>query len=316
MRNHRSGLRGDAGPLSWVWVMMELGGADRQRLLVPAARSRWLWPANAGATAARTTLFGLAIDNTTVAAASTHLVEAARSGRKQRVVFANAHVVNETAARPDYRSIVATADRTYADGSGLAVAARLIGKPLIDNVNGTDLFPRLATDAATAGVKIFLIGGRPGIAEAARQRMIGFGLGDSIAAAHHGYFAPGSTDEDAAIAAANASGAGIVLVGMGVPQQDEWIARHAHRLAAPVLAGVGGLFDFFAGSVSRAPHALRVVGMEWVWRLALEPRRMAKRYLIGNVRFLSAAMIEAVRTRVFASPIREARPALDLSGTR
>lgn len=104
--------------------------------------------------------------------------------------------------------------------------------------------------------------------------------------------------EDAAIAAANASGAEIVLVAMGVPLQDEWIALHAHRLNASVLAGVGGLFDFFAGSVSRAPHAFRVIGCEWVWRLALEPHRMARRYLIGNARFLALAINQAVHVRL------------------
>ena len=197
------------------------------------------------------------------------------------------------------------------DGSGLAVAARMTGQPLADNVNGTDLFPRLAADAAASGVGIFLLGGRPGIADAARERMTSFGLGDAIVGAHHGYFTAGSDEERAAIAAANSSGAAIVLVGMGVPLQDEWITRNASRLDARVLAGVGGLFDFFAGAVARSPHALRVVGCEWVWRLALEPRRMAHRYLVGNLRFLAAASVEAVKLRTAARATRK-----PISGTQ
>ena len=266
--------------------------------MVPAARSPLLWRGVAARTAIHLPLFGLTISDTTVAAASQSLVTAARSAQPVRVVFANAHVVNEMSARPAYRAVVASADRVYADGSGLAVAARLAGQPLADNVNGTDLFPRLAADAIAAGVKIFLLGGRPGAADAARQRMISFGLGDALCGSHHGFFAPGSAAEDAAITAINASGAGIVLVGMGVPLQDEWIATHAGRIGAPVLAGVGGLFDFFAGSVSRAPHAFRVVGCEWFWRLTQEPRRMARRYLVGNGRFLALAVQEAVRLRI------------------
>ncbi len=263
-----------------------------RRLLVPAQRSSLLWPGDTSAPS-RVRVFGLAIENTTVAAATSSWIDAARRRRKLRAVFVNAHVVNEMAANSDYRAVVASADRLYADGSGLALAARFAAEPLRDNVNGTDLFPALAAAAASAHVKIFLLGGRPGIAEAARQHMVGFGLGGAIVGTHHGYFAPGSADEDAAIAAANASGADIVLVAMGVPMQDQWIARHAHRLDASVLAGVGGLFDFFAGKIERAPHLMRVVGCEWVWRLLLEPRRMARRYLLGNVNFIALALIDA-----------------------
>jgi exopolysaccharide biosynthesis WecB/TagA/CpsF family protein len=263
-------------------------------LLVPASRSRSLWrSATSGNTPV--TLFGLAIDDTTVAAASRDLVERAQLKRKTRVVFANAHVVNEAANQAAYRDVVARADRIYADGSGMAIAARLAGAWLTDNVNGTDLFPRLAADAAAHGQRIFLLGGKPGTAEAARAKMATFGLADALCGTHHGYFAPGSAAETEAIEAINASEADIVLVGMGVPMQDIWIARHAADLTAPVLIGVGGLFDYFAGSVTRAPHAFRALGCEWVWRLAQEPRRMARRYLLGNLVFLARAMANAWR---------------------
>ena len=273
--------------------------------MVPAARSPLLWRGAAAACGGAVSLFGLRIDDTTVAAASRTLIEHARAGRDTRVVFANAHVVNEMAMRPGYRAVVAGADHIYADGSGMALAARLAGQPLADNVNGTDLFPQLVADAAAAGVTLFLLGGRPGVAAAARARMNSFDLGAAIAGDAHGFFAPGSAGEDAAITAINASGATIVLVGMGVPLQDEWIAANAHRLRASVLIGVGGLFDYFAGTVSRAPHAFRVIGCEWLWRLALEPRRMARRYLIGNALFVSRAIVAAGRSRA-----TRARPAV------
>jgi exopolysaccharide biosynthesis WecB/TagA/CpsF family protein len=282
--------------------MPSTGAIDNDRLLVPASRSALLWRSASATSHSATTvtphrLFGITIADTTVAKASQSLIAAATANQPTRVVFANAHVINELSTRPGYRAVVETADRVYADGSGLAVAARLVGQPLIDNVNGTDLFPRLAADAAAQGVTLFLLGGRPGTADAARNNMTGFGLGSAIAGAHHGYFAEGSAEETAAIDAVNASGARIVLVGMGVPLQDEWIASNAHRLTAPVLIGVGGLFDFFAGNISRAPHAMRVIGCEWIWRLALEPRRMARRYIIGNAIFLGHALKEAIRIR-------------------
>ena len=287
-----------------------MSGMSAERLLVPAERSKLLWKSAISKQSAKISLFGLTIENTTVALASGAWISAARETRRLRVVFANAHVVTTMSALPDYYAIVASADRVYADGSGLAVAASLAGEPLIDNVNGTDIFPRLAADATTAGVGIFLLGGRPGIAEAARHRMVGFGLGNSIVGTHHGYF-ESSTEEDAAVAAANASGAAIVLVAMGVPRQDEWVARHAHRLEASVVVGVGGLFDFFAGAIDRAPHAMRRVGCEWVWRLALEPRRMAYRYLVGNLQFLALAIVEAIRIRLKKFRSERLRPVLD-----
>lgn len=270
---------------------------EKQRLLVPAARSRLLWSGDESATHEQIGLFDVAIEDTTVARASAAWIDAARKGKRLRAVFANAHVVNEMAASASYRAVVTSADRIYADGSGLAVAARIAGRPLADNVNGTDLFPRLAADAEKAGVRIFLLGGAPGVAERARIKMNEFGLGDAIVGTHHGYLTSGSTEESQAIEAANASGADIVLVAMGVPLQDEWIARNEHRLSASVLCGVGGLFDFFAGSISRAPHAWRVAGLEWVWRLLQEPRRMARRYLVGNVQFLTLALNEGMRLR-------------------
>lgn len=266
--------------------------------MVAAPRAKALWRGADGSAKRTLPLFGIEIDDTTVAATSAEWIVAALSNRKLRAVFANAHVVNEMASRPGYRSVVATADRIYADGSGLAVAAKMAGYPLADNVNGTDVFPKLAADAIAAGVTIFLLGSAPGVAAEAAERMESFGLGRAIAGTHHGYFDAGSADEAAAIAAVNASGAGIVLVAMGVPLQDEWVLTNAHRIAAPVTVGVGGLFDFFAGRVSRAPHAMRVVGCEWVWRLLLEPRRMAHRYLVGNAQFLALATVEALRVRL------------------
>jgi exopolysaccharide biosynthesis WecB/TagA/CpsF family protein len=268
-----------------------------ERLLVPAQRSKLLWRGTEVLGHTYTRLFGLDIADTSIASASRDLIASAHQGQRLRVVFANAHVINACSASAIYYQTVATADRIYADGSGLAVAARIAGAPLADNVNGTDLFPRLAADAVGTGVKLFLLGGRPGTTEAAMRAMQRFGIGGAIVGTHHGYFTPGSADEDAAIAKVNASGASILLVGMGVPLQDEWIARNAHRLNAPVLAGVGGLFDFFAGNIVRAPHAMRVIGCEWVWRLALEPRRMAGRYLIGNLKFLGLALAEGYRLR-------------------
>jgi exopolysaccharide biosynthesis WecB/TagA/CpsF family protein len=268
--------------------------ASSAALFVPAEGARVFWRGGAESRAT-VSLFGLAIDNRTVDAAVSDILSAVRARRKTSIVFVNAHVVNTMAADRAYRDTVARADVRLADGSGMAIAAQLAGTPLVGNPNGTDVFPRLAAQAAEAGVTIFLVGGAEGVADAAAATVRNAGYGAAIAGTHHGYFAHGSAEEDAVIAAINASGADIVLVGLGVPQQDRFVERNRHRLQAPVLAGVGGLFDYFSGRVSRAPVALRGAGLEWLWRLALEPRRLWRRYLLGNVVFLARAVTAARR---------------------
>jgi exopolysaccharide biosynthesis WecB/TagA/CpsF family protein len=230
------------------------------------------------------------------------------------VAFVNAHVINVAAADPSFARVLSGADRIYADGSGMALAAKLAGAPLVDNVNGTDLFPQLCAAAADAGVTIYLLGGKPGVVEKAAETVTAMGYGSVIAGMHHGYVKRHGAEQEEAIAAINASGASMLLVGMGVPDQEIWIARNFGRLNTPVVAGVGGLFDFFAGSVSRAPAPLRAAGLEWTWRLAQEPSRMWKRYIIGNVAFIGRAVSHAfdVRMRAVLPP----RPAPHLARLR
>jgi exopolysaccharide biosynthesis WecB/TagA/CpsF family protein len=247
-------------------------------------------------------LFDFTVDNVGLNEAARTLVAAAAAGARQRIAFLNAHVINTAAKDVSFARVLDGADRLFADGSGMALAARLCGKSLVDNVNGTDLLPLLCAEAQRAGQKLFLLGGRPGVSLEAAVTLGRMGFADVIAGTHHGYVKRGGKEESDAIASINASGASIVLVGMGAPIQDIWIARNQNKIHAPVLIGVGGLFDFFAGGVSRAPAALRGAGMEWVWRLAQEPRRMWQRYLIGNVTFMARAVRQAIEERMERSP--------------
>lgn len=231
-------------------------------------------------------LFGLHITDTTIPRAALWLVEQARDNRPTNVAFLNAHCVNVAYTRSEYRQAMTSMDRVFADGIGVRIAARWAGIDLQDNVNGTDLFPVLCETAAQAGVGVYLLGARHGIAAAAAEQMQARTPGLQISGTHHGYIADPAAEERA-IAEINASGAGILLVAMGVPSQELWIARNRHRILVPVVVGVGGLFDYYSGRIPRAPAALRKAGLEWAWRLAQEPRRLARRYLLGNIEFLA-----------------------------
>jgi N-acetylglucosaminyldiphosphoundecaprenol N-acetyl-beta-D-mannosaminyltransferase len=231
-------------------------------------------------------LFGMPITDTTIPRAALWLAEQARQSRPTNVAFLNAHCVNVAYTSNAYREAMTSMDRVFADGIGVRIAARWAGIDLQDNVNGTDLFPVLCEAAAGADIGIFLLGARHGIASAAAEHMQARTPSLRISGTHHGYIADPAA-EDRAIAEINASGAGILLVAMGVPSQELWIARNSDRLNVPVVVGVGGLFDYYSGRIPRAPAPLRKAGLEWAWRLAQEPGRLARRYLVGNIEFLA-----------------------------
>ena len=241
-------------------------------------------------------LFGLPIVGTaTLEEAACVLVKDSLNGVKRQVFFVNAHCVNVAAQNPKYSDVLQQADYLYADGSGMRIAAQLAGESLRDNLNGTDLFPLLCEAAVQAKVKIALIGAKPGVAKRCAAQMRERYPGLLIEPIHHGYYKP--SDEQELIERLNSSGASILLVAKGVPQQELWISSNAHRIDIPVLIGVGALFDFFSGDVPRAPLALRKVGLEWVHRLKNEPRRLFTRYVFGNPLFLSRVLFLRLQGR-------------------
>jgi N-acetylglucosaminyldiphosphoundecaprenol N-acetyl-beta-D-mannosaminyltransferase len=234
----------------------------------------------------RLRLFGIEVTDTSLEQAARWIVQRAEHRLETSVAFVNAHCVNVACRMPEYRTALERMDRVLADGIGVRIAAKVAGVELQDNVNGTDLFPVLCREAARTGTGLFLLGAREGIAAEAAARMQAQIPGLTISGTHHGYLGDAEA-EDRVIAAINASGAVILLVAMGVPSQEMWMARNRHRLTLPVVLGVGGLFDYYSGRIPRAPAGLRSVGLEWAWRLAMEPRRLARRYLLGNAEFLA-----------------------------
>ncbi|MDV7144002.1 WecB/TagA/CpsF family glycosyltransferase [Tropicimonas sp. TH_r6] len=235
-------------------------------------------------------LFGIDL----VDARGQEVVERLLDGQRHRVAFLNAHCANLMARNAAYAEALSTADMVLPDGIGVELAARMTGTRLTENLNGTDFTPRLLREAARRGLTVFLFGAAQGVADEAANRLCHDIPGLRIAGTRDGF--DGAADDDAAIWAINASGADIVIVAMGVPRQDLWLARNADRLTAKVCLGVGALLDFLAGRVQRAPDAVRSLKMEWAWRLAIEPRRMAGRYLVGNFTFMARAAAHALAT--------------------
>ncbi|MGQ9849876.1 MAG: WecB/TagA/CpsF family glycosyltransferase [Aggregatilineaceae bacterium] len=187
---------------------------------------------------------------------------------------------------PDFMRALQQADLCVADGVGLLLAARLLGQRLPERVTGSDGVPLIARRAAERGWKLFLLGAAPGVAERAAARLRADNPGLVIAGTYAG--SPDPAEEEEIIARVNVSGADILFVAYGAPQQDLWIARNRDRLAVAVAMGVGGTFDFIAGVVPRAPRWMRRTGLEWLYRLYRQPWRW--RRMLRLPRFMLAVL--------------------------
>lgn len=238
-------------------------------------------------------LFGLPLHNDTLKTTAGFLARGLDQAKQKSVAFVNADCVNQLASNSEYRETLSTFDHLYADGIGMRIAAKMQGHQLVDNVNGTDLFPLLAGELEQRGKRIFLLGGKPGVAQKVAHYLDKNYPGLEVVGEQHGYF---NKDElPAVIEQINESRADIILVAMGAPRQEHWIKTNRSSLNAKLLIGVGGLFDFYSGTVSRAPLWLRKLSLEWVWRLMMQPTDKAKRYLVGNPVFLLRAWKDARR---------------------
>ena len=249
-----------------------------------------------------TTTFVKTLGLNLVDATPTAAIDALLAPGRRRAFFMNAHCCNELQSNHQYAMAVRTADMLLPDGIGVSIAAKMDGQKLTSNLNGTDLVPELLATAAAQGKSVFLFGGHPGTAERAASELVSRIPNLMIAGTRDGY--AGAQDTEAAVTHINTSGADIVLVALGVPMQEIWLHRNAVRLNASLTLGVGALFDFLAGNVRRAPALVRKARCEWVWRLAMEPARLANRYIVGNAVFLARVGKTAMRTVSGASIAR------------
>jgi N-acetylglucosaminyldiphosphoundecaprenol N-acetyl-beta-D-mannosaminyltransferase len=204
--------------------------------------------------------------------------------RPRAVYFVNTHTLNLACADADFRDVLRQANYVFGDGTGVRWASRMLhGHPPKDNVNGTDLTPLLFQRTAGRGFRYFLLGNTPErIARAAQYTQRTF-PGWTLAGFHHGYL--DGDDHAEVVARINAARPHLLLVGMGNPLQERWIATHLHRLQVPVCMGIGGLFDYWSGDLERAPTWVRRLGHEWLHLLLRQPHKF-KRYILGNPAFL------------------------------
>lgn len=231
-------------------------------------------------------LLGVDIWNGSMHSAVSWLVNRIQNKLPTQVAFANANNLNIAFEEPLLKSHLNECERVFADGSGIRLAAKACGVRVQDNVNGTDMFPLLCEALQENKKSIFLLGAQRKVIESAVANIKQQYPSLIIAGYHHGYFSSDEFSQQKVIRQINRSAADMLVVAMGTPVQENWLSKFATQIAIPVRMSVGGLFDFISGKNSRAPKLMRSLGVEWIWRMAQEPARMWRRYILGNPLFV------------------------------
>jgi exopolysaccharide biosynthesis WecB/TagA/CpsF family protein len=207
--------------------------------------------------------------------------------------YVNAHSLNLAFRHPRYRAALDAADLVLNDGIGVQLGAKMQGKRFHENLNGSDFTVRLLELCAERGWRVFLYGARPGVAASAGEQLTDRIPKLNIAGICDGY----TSDGPGAIAARiRATGADVVIVALGQPAQELWLDEHLEATGCRLGLGVGAFLDFSSGNISRAPSWMNRLGIEWAFRLVREPRRMWRRYVVGNPLFLWRAWRQGATT--------------------
>lgn len=245
-------------------------------------------------------LLGVPVAISDRASAVSRIDGALTAGETLKIAFANAHTLNIAARDANFRTALQDF-YVLNDGLGVDIASRIkFGSSFPENLNGTDFIPHYLEQSRHA-LRLFLLGAAPGVAEAAAEAFQNKHPRHTIAGCHHGYLTGDSAPRVSAMIAASKADA--VIAGMGNPLQELWIHENAGAAGAKLYFGAGALFDFAAGKMPRAPAWVRSLRGEWMYRLAKEPRRLWRRYLIGNGQFL----LSVLRDR-HAPPVPPAQP--------
>jgi len=216
------------------------------------------------------------------------------ANRRMRIAFLNAHSANIAWEDGSFRDIL-RGFTVLADGIGVDIAARrLHGRRFAANLNGTDFVPALL-QAIERPLRVAVLGARRESGEKAVERLAALAPQHEFLYLGDGYFTKDS--EQTVVARIGTLKPDILLVAMGVPMQEKWMARHLAEAPCTVAIGVGALLDFLSGTATRAPLWMRRARVEWLYRLLREPRRLARRYLVGNPLFLRRVLRESARSR-------------------
>jgi N-acetylglucosaminyldiphosphoundecaprenol N-acetyl-beta-D-mannosaminyltransferase len=261
------------------------GGGPRVALAPGAARA---------AGGDRVEIWECPFDRVTMDEAVERVLAWCRGERRTRVVMTmNVHHMVEMRRDPEFAQACRASDLVIADGMPVVWASHVAGVPLPGRLTGCDLMPRLLAAAAAHALPVYFLGARDEIVQALVDDSVRRYPGLRVAGFRNGYFRP--EESDAVIAEIRRSGAAMLFVGMPSPFKDVWCERHRDAFGASMILGVGGTFDVLAGLTPRAPAWMQHTGLEWLWRVAMEPRRLFWRHFRVNSLFLARLGVEVAK---------------------
>jgi len=244
-------------------------------------------------------ILGMRVDGTSYKDTTKRVMDWATSGDFRSVCIANVHMAMEAYDSQDFRNIVNRADVITPDGMPLVLLLRILGLKNQPRVYGPTLMKHICEASVRIGASVGFYGSTPETLKALVKN-----LTNSIPNLDVGYnysppFRPLTSEEDETIVREiNVSKIKILFVGLGCPKQERWMAAHRDRVKT-VMVGVGAGFDFYAGTVKQAPQWMMLAGLEWLFRLCMEPKRLWRRYLYNNPRFLGLAALQLLKLRDF-----------------
>ncbi len=244
----------------------------------------------------RVDVLGMGFDAISFDGAVERVREALRSGTRLQIVPGNVDFVMKARRDPDFRRQLQHVDLVVADGVPIVWAASLLGTPLRSRVSGTELVRACAAVSAELAAPVALIGAAPGVADRAAERM----LVEAPNAQLHAIPTPNRLDGEATrqvVRDVKECGAGILLVALGAPRQERWVHDNLEQTGALVGIGVGSAFDILSGDKPRAPQWMCDSGLEWAYRMAQDPRRLARRYLLEDSPFLGHLAVAVAARR-------------------
>ena len=240
-------------------------------------------------------LFGIPVAALTMDDVLGRIERAVRTRERLHVGVVNAAKIVNMRRDASLRRDVLSSDLILADGAAVVWASHLLRRPLPQRLAGIDLMLAILERASRSGYRVFCLGATSDVLQRALAQAAADFPGLELAGAHHGYFRP--SEESAVAGQIAASRADVLFVAMTSPRKERFLARWSAGLGVPVCHGVGGSFDVLAGKVRRAPLAWQRLGLEWLFRVAQEPRRLWRRYLVTNTIFCCLVLLELLRFR-------------------
>jgi N-acetylglucosaminyldiphosphoundecaprenol N-acetyl-beta-D-mannosaminyltransferase len=245
-------------------------------------------------------LLGVEFDAVTLDQAAKRCVDICRQSNNSHVVMTiNASHLCMMRRDAELAQACSAADMTVADGMPVVWAIRASGQHMPERVSGIDLMKVLLRGAASNGLCVYFLGARQEVVEKLALVCEARFPELKIAGFRNGYFGP--DEHEAIVDEIRASGAHILFIGLPSPFKEVWSERYRDQLQVPVILGVGGSFDVLAGFIKRAPRLFQSLGLEWFWRLMMEPRKLWRRYLSTNSEFIWRALREVVARRAYAA---------------